>query len=148
MAYLRCLPAGIPSLKRIDWAPVDILSEIIIEPSGPVSDDSELNSSPTPANSELITFFHVVNLVPTTWDTLTPTTLSSLPKNTIIVSWGECISRLQELVERNEAKQNSGIKLLEFYGCLDEEWGMPVLSVDNVKVRSATMRGLGAVNEE
>jgi len=66
---------------------------------------------------------------------LTPTILSSLPENTIIVSWEEWISRLQESAERNEVKQNSGIKLLEFYGGLDEEWGMLVLSVDNVKER-------------
>ena len=89
-----------------------------------------------------------MNPVSTTWDALTATVLSSLPPDTTLVDWESWVATLRDSAERSEVSQLPGLKLLDFYAGLGEQWKVPELSVEQAKERSPTMRGIGAVSNE
>ncbi len=141
------LPDSLPSLNRIDWLPVNLLSQIVVELAG-------LDSVPlaTSTPSKPMTIFHAVNPSTTPWSTLIPAIASSLGPSVEVVPWGQWFKALQESQEKTDIKLNPGLKLLDFYEGADrmgkEGLEVPVLETVVTLSRSKSLGEVGAVSVE
>ena len=69
--HLSALPNSLgPSLSRVDWMPIDVLTKAIIEVCVKVISDI---TSPTCSRSTKLEVYHFSNPRPSTWNLLLPT---------------------------------------------------------------------------
>lgn len=147
-AYLGTFPATFPSRDRIDWLPVDKLSNILIE---------ILVSSCTTAPQDYsrragTQMYHVVNPNATSWTSLVPSILGLCTKgmemNTVpFEEWTEVLSQSAE--EVIDAERNPAVKLLDFYRAAAKAGkGSRMLTSLKAEEASRTLQDVEAVNQE
>lgn len=138
-------------MDRVDWIPVDVLADIIVELAGI---DKPATEGVTKSSST-VQVYHVVNPEDVNWLTLLPIVVRKFGSSTKVVSWDEWVDTLresQESISLVDLKQNPGLKLLDFFERLKVDTGETsrglVLDVELSTGKSKTLAGLGAVNEE
>ncbi|RYP70479.1 hypothetical protein DL771_005416 [Monosporascus sp. 5C6A] len=148
---LGLLPSTLGSMDRIDWVPVDVLADIVVELAG--IDKLEVHSMEKSPST--VQVYHAVNPEDVDWRTLVPTVLRHLGASTRIVSWDDWVRALRQSqhdASLADLKQNPGLKLLDFFESLrvagDEASRGLVLDVELSTDKSRTLATLGPVNEE
>ncbi|PLB51382.1 NRPS-like enzyme [Aspergillus steynii IBT 23096] len=92
---LGVLPGSLgPRLSHIDWIPVDLLSEVLVELS--LSDHRERGSSPT------VQVHHPVNLRPSSWESMMPIILEECRRALFGGLQVVSLKKWTELTRRNE----------------------------------------------
>ncbi|KAM0142805.1 hypothetical protein ACHAO1_001043 [Botrytis cinerea] len=138
--YMKAVPETIAAMNRIDWVPVDILSNIILD----LADLSKPSSAP--ASSIQTPFYHLVNPTSITWSTISPILTAQIGADCKIVSWDEWVALLRGSAERGEIAQNRGIKLLEFYEALGMGAPLALMETEKTIQKSETLRNTEPVN--
>ena len=138
-------------MDRIDWIPVDILADIIVELAG-IDDIKAHARTKAP---QTIQVYHAVNPEDVRWEDLLPTVIKHLGSSTKVVTWGEWVDALRQSQENAslvELKQNPGLKLLSFFESLRLEERQSslefVLDVELSGANSRTLASLEPVNPE
>lgn len=140
-------------MDRVDWIPVDVLADIIVELAGidqPVPLNCEARSSST------VQIYHAINPEDLNWAALLPTVVRALGSaSTKVVSWNDWVDSLRESQKSAslaDLAQNPGLKLLDFFERLKIDAGEAsrglVLDVELSTAKSKTLAALGPVNEE
>lgn len=137
---MKAVPETIAAMNRIDWVPVDILSNIILD----LADLSKPSSAP--ASSIQTPFYHLVNPTSITWSTISPILTAQIGADCKIVSWDEWVALLRKSAERGEIAQNRGIKLLEFYEALGMGAPLALMETEKTIQKSETLRNTEPVN--
>lgn len=149
----------------VDWIPVDILANIIVELAGAADIRRPVNGvGASHANAirsieveptSTIPVYHAVNPEESEWADLVPTVHRYLGESVKIVSWGEWVDALSKSQHNDSAddlRQNPGLKLLDFFLSLrrDAESGhmMPSLETERSMMRSGALAALKPVGEE
>ena len=147
--YLGKLPSSLGSSDIIDWIPVDILSNIII-------DLMQSSFAARTSKESHAKFHHLVNPNRTTWSSLLPTIVERLstPESTVqVVPLDQWVTALQDsaaATKPEDVNRNPGLKLMDFYegvarGEKDEGvW----LETRETEKESETMRSLRGVGPE
>lgn len=111
--YLKMLPSNLGTLDRIEWVPVDLLADIVVELAGVGAkkpafeeDDDELK------------VYHAVNPKLGYWQVISPTILKKMPAGTRSVPWKVWVQALKDAQRTANAKDLPGLKLLDFYESL------------------------------
>ncbi|PLB43654.1 NRPS-like enzyme [Aspergillus steynii IBT 23096] len=124
-----------PALDRIDWVPIDLLAEILV--------DLALQK---PSSRGLVDVAHPLNLSPTTWEEIRPVVSDALStfagKPLDVVPFSEWISRTL-------LAQNPAAKLLDFFetSASTSEPGN-VLDTQKTAQRSEKLRAVDAIKPE
>lgn len=155
--FLRLLPATLGSMNLVDWIPVDLLGNIIVELAGV----AELHHARKNGLHEIdvepdstIPVYHAVNPEFTTWEDLVPVIQSSFGDCSVkIVSWSEWVDALSKSQYPTvDVTQNPGLKLLDFFEALrrDADAGLafPRLELERSEMKSGTLAGLKSVGHE
>jgi len=140
---MGCIPSSLGPLGTVEWIPVDILAQIILDLFNPTT-------SPEPET--LTQVFHLVNPCPTTWTALLPTIKSHLGDTIETVPLATWMSRLRACADDiKELERFPAVKLLSFLeGVAAEEKAgraFPILDTERARVGSGMLRGLGAVTK-
>jgi thioester reductase-like protein len=137
--FLDKIPSSL-GRNEIDWIPVDLLGQIMVELLF-VRDGSVSESS----SSTL--YFHVVNPNVTQWKTLLPAMQAAAP-TAEVVDLGSWVSALATSAEQAnvDAIQNPGTKLVEFYQGLQEANSTLDFETKASRVASKTLSDLPAVS--
>ncbi|KAI1333833.1 L-aminoadipate-semialdehyde dehydrogenase [Xylariaceae sp. FL0016] len=158
--YLKLLPSSLGSLDRIEWIPVDLLANVILELAGigsqPMSKADKLDAEEDAAYpaAKSLKVRHAVNPQAAQWSDLVTTILAHLPEGTEAVSLSTWVSALREAGQQGtaSAKDVPGLKLLDFYEGLGRDGGevrSPFrLETASTRRRSPTLRTLPAVGTE
>ncbi|KAI3319915.1 acetyl-CoA synthetase-like protein [Xylariaceae sp. AK1471] len=109
--YLKMLPANLGTLDRIEWVPVDLLAEIVVELAGVGAKKPQYEEL---AEDEL-KVYHAVNPKLGYWQVIAPTILKKMPEGTRSVPWNEWVQALKTAGRTATARELPGLKLLEFY---------------------------------
>ncbi|KAL9117654.1 MAG: hypothetical protein Q9187_005810 [Circinaria calcarea] len=161
------------SLGKIDWAPIDLLADILVElalgtdqqPQQNGSSSSQADTDPLPRRFHI---FHPLNPVHTTWDAVRPvvtTELSSLRgKSLEVIPLRSWIDRVRQDSEFRAGTHvaladgaleayllvNPAVKLLGFYESLCREEGRAnELETEKTERRSSKLRALeGGIKSE
>lgn len=140
---MGCIPESLGPMNTVEWIPVDILAQILLE----------LFDPPPPPEPEARTHvFHVVNPSPTDWSALLPTAKTHLGDGIATVSLATWMARLRRCADRAlDVEEFPAVKLLGFLeGVLAGETAgrvFPRLETERASGASGTLRGLGAVSE-
>ena len=141
-------------MELVDWIPVDLLGDIIVELSGA----AEVHQEPENGFPEIevepsvtVPVYHAVNPEFTMWADLLPIVHSSLGESSIkIVTRSEWVDALAQS-QRSAANvtQNPGVKLLEFFEALKLDDGnasmIPRLDTEHSEMKSGVLAGLKPV---
>ena len=163
--YLGVLPSTLGFLDLVDWIPVDMLADIIVEMARAadirqrINEDCEshadgingLGVEPT----STIPVYHAVNPEESEWADLVPAVHRYLGESIPIVSWSEWVDALAKSQQNDlvaDLDQNPGLKLLDFFESLrtDADSGRPLpgLETERSMMRSGVLAGLKPVSEE
>lgn len=151
-------------MDRVDWIPVNILADIIVELAGAAESHTTDGASGMDANgthtasglpTTTVPVYHAVNPKAIDWAELVPTITKYLGQSVKVVSWGEWMDALQNSMHDATVanlKQNPALKLLDFFQSIDEvvkrgeRW--PVMETRASARKSPTMASLEPVGEE
>ncbi|KAJ5613188.1 NRPS-like enzyme [Penicillium lagena] len=144
-----------PSMNRIDWVPVDLLSEVLV--------GLALSESDAPGSVEV---FHPHNLHPQSWLSILPAVQKALSsgrdKELEVISLGEWIVRVRrDMEEKGRAqdqelerllRSNPAVKLLDFYEGLDaqnreQSLQATVFETSRTAGRSEALRAVPAIDK-
>ncbi|KAI9750497.1 MAG: Transmembrane osmosensor [Chaenotheca gracillima] len=164
--YLGVLPSTLGSMDRVDWIPVDILANIIVELAGATKEQSSINGvdkylsngtnefDDEPSAAE-VPVYHAVNPEESEWADLVSTVHDYLGKSVKVVTWGEWVDALSKSQHNQSAanlKQNPGLKLLKFFETLQKEAELgqssPVLKTERAQTKSGNLAALKPVDEQ
>lgn len=166
--YMKQIPSSLGPMNTIDWIPVDLLGQIIVEllskshpgqvdATGGCDHEYEAPNETTgwskglmghtcrkPAGARV---FHTINPETTTWKALLPAVLHSLGSDVKIVSLDEWIDALASSTSLEGASSNPGLKLLDFFEGLKFSPDMPTLQTSMTLQQSETMAHMRPVSE-
>ncbi|MCJ1438984.1 hypothetical protein MMC27_008374 [Xylographa pallens] len=175
--YLGQLPESLGSMDTIDWIPVDILAQIIMDlvkapPTGATAPSNEAtpiqkangtarppSRAPSGPSSTLPPVYHAVNPSTTTWASLLPTIQQHLsaPSHPIAVapfaSWLAALRHSSATTsDADAASRNPALKLLDFLETIripgNEQRSRIRLMTTGTRGKSPAMQGLGPVVPE
>ncbi|EER29953.1 putative NRPS-like protein biosynthetic cluster [Coccidioides posadasii str. Silveira] len=168
--YLGVLPSTLGPQNRVDWTPVDLLADIVVQlagvaPSGSngvngagAAGTSAANgfSSTTATTTRSLPVYHAVNPNSVDWSSLVPVVARYLGGSVKIVSWAEWVDHLRnsqrEATGTLSLKQNPGLKLLDSFEALAEAAvegkDCPRLETKETLAKSPKMAMLKPVSEE
>ncbi|KAI0890636.1 uncharacterized protein GGS22DRAFT_194569 [Annulohypoxylon maeteangense] len=137
--YLGKLPSSLGRMETVDWIPVDILGESIVELA--------IHSPSTPEAGA--TVYHAVNPQRTSWAGLVATVAQHLALKT--VAWDEWIKALRESASKTEdLAENPAVKILEFFESLtrvsEDDESILLDTRETIRV-SQTLANLGPVHD-
>ncbi|KAL8885719.1 MAG: hypothetical protein Q9215_006473 [Flavoplaca cf. flavocitrina] len=146
-ATLGVFPITFPSRERIDWLPVDKVSDILVETLASSSKDSQKGAG----RGTLM--YHVVNPNASSWSTLAPDILRSYPKRHEMraVQYDEWVEALSNSAEESvDPARNPALKLLDFYRKATERStkGPRMLPSHKAEAASRTLRSVGPVQQD
>ena len=147
--YLGKVPTNIPGQDNVPWIPVDLTAKIIVDLVF-----SDMHGSLASPTAHWYRYYHLVNPNTATWSSLIPTITQYLSENgtgTAVepVSFTNWLEALNDTAARtDDVKKNPGIKLLEFFGSMNEGSVDAELETKQTAGRSETMRGLKPVGPE
>ena len=137
------IPTTLPTQDTVSWVPVDTTANIILDLVLATA-----NSPPT------LHHYNIVNPTPGAWSTLISTVTSYFASTKPIepVPFSSWLSALQAsaALGTEDVAKNPGIKLLDFYGSMDQEGAEDevMLETEQTRAASESMRRLGAVGKE
>jgi hypothetical protein len=162
------LPSTLASLDKVDWIPVDMLADVIIEftgvadaqsletATGALNETAKLNGAGfvrSQESSSSLSVYHAINPQATSWAHLLPRVAKNLRESVKIVSWIEwleALRRSQRIAMVEDLKMNPGLKLLPFYESLAQAEAqgksMPVLDTQLSRTKSRTLSSLQSVS--
>ncbi|QSZ33879.1 hypothetical protein DSL72_005453 [Monilinia vaccinii-corymbosi] len=142
--YMKSVPKKLAAMDRIDWVPIDVLSDVIIDLAD-LSNPSETSTGyPHPSTP----FYHLVNPTSIRWSDIRSVLVEDIGSQCQIVEWSEWVNRLRASAERGEIKENRGIKLLEFYDRMENSAPLATLETDKTVEKSEALGKVGPVNED
>lgn len=140
-------------MNRVDWIPVDLLSEVLVQLA--VTDTPERGTAQSTQKSKL-QVYHAVNPKAIDWAALVPSVAKRLGGSVKTVSWAEWVETLRNSARGGTTtlslKQNPALKLLDYFESVariaakGEKW--PVLETKETVKESQTLTGLSPVSEE
>ncbi|KAI0429011.1 L-aminoadipate-semialdehyde dehydrogenase [Xylaria sp. FL1042] len=143
--YLGVLPSSLGPMSRVDWIPVDLLSEILVQLA--VRDNQEGGA---------MQVYHAVNPKAIDWGVLAPSVARRLGGSIKIVSWAEWVESLRNSARGGmttaSLKQNPALKLLDYFESVTrtaakgESW--PVLETEETAKKSRVLAELLPVSEQ
>lgn len=139
---MKCIPKNLAVMNRIDWVPVDVLSNVILDLAdltNPSKHSTDYQSTP---------FFHLVNPNSIQWSDIYPVLANNIGPECEIVEWSEWVARLRASAERGEIKENRGIKLLEFYEGMAKGSPSAIFETKKTVEKSEMLGKLGPVNQD
>ena len=139
-AYLKKLPA---QMACIDWIPVDILAEVLVDVS--LDDTADV----TPYEKSAV--YNLANKNIVEWEDMVPTILPYMPADIKTVSMEEWVKSLQQSAQQQEVNTaaNPAVKLVEFFSGTAEQVEMgKQMIIENAAKHSSTMRSLVPVKSE
>ena len=141
-------------MELVDWIPVDLLGDIIVELAGA----AEVHREPENGFREIevefsdtVPVYHAVNPEFVMWADLLPTVRRSLGECGIkTVTWNEWVDALaQSQHSAADMTHNPGVKLLEFFKALKLGDGstsmVPRLDTAHAEMKSGSLAGLKPV---
>ncbi|KAJ8071447.1 hypothetical protein OCU04_001767 [Sclerotinia nivalis] len=140
--YMKCVPKNLAVMNRIDWVPVDVLSNVILDLADLTNPSKHFTDYPSTP------FFHLVNPTSISWSDIHPVLVKNIGPECEIVEWSEWVARLRASAERGEIKENRGIKLLEFYEGMTNGFPLAVLETEKTMEKSETLGKLGPVTQD
>lgn len=158
--YLGVLPSTLGSMDRVDWIPVDILADIIVEMAGAAEFPSIDGVNNTHVNGihktdPTIPIYHAVNPKVTEWAKLIPTIRKHIGQSVKVVTWGEWVDVLRNSSHDGTAanvENNPALKLLDFFQSVARAAKLgentPVLETTESVKKSSTLASLKPVSEE
>ena len=165
--HLKQIPSSLGPMNTIDWIPVDLLGQIVVEllsrsqpgqvaTTGGCDHEYEAPSEATgwskglmghtckrPAGTRV---FHVTNPETTSWKVLLPAVLHSLGSDVKVVPLDEWIYALKSSASSEQAPFNPGLKLLDFFEELEYSSNMPTLQTSLTLQHSETLANMKAVS--
>jgi len=110
--YLKMLPSNLGTLDRIEWVPVDLLAEIVVELAGVGAKKPQFEEL---ADDEL-KVYHAVNPKLGYWQVIAPSIQKMMPEGTRSVPWEEWVQALKTAGRSGAtARELPGLKLADFY---------------------------------
>ncbi|RYP00943.1 hypothetical protein DL764_006344 [Monosporascus ibericus] len=139
--YIGKLPVSLGQMETVDWIPVDILAQCILE----------LATNPTYEPGAGAAVCHTVNPKHAAWADLLPAIIRCLNLGKVfeMVSLEEWVDALRESASKTEdVDKNPAIKILDFYSKLINKSANPIL-LDTKKAASLskTLVRLGPIQE-
>lgn len=150
------MPDDLASMNRIDWIPVDILADILVDiVSGALLNHPE-NSMVQPhkdsSSSSPLTFMHFVNPNTTNWQDLSPSVARLLGSEMKLVSlkeWIETLSRDTEFDDSNTKDELPAAKLVDFLqGLASGSVSRAEFAVDEASQASEKLHSLQSVSSK
>lgn len=150
-------------MDLIDWIPVDLLGNIIVELAGAAEPHHEANNAFQEIEvepSETVPVYHAVNPEFSTWRDLVPVVHNSLGENNVkLVTWNEWVTALSNSQHSAavDVAQNPGLKLLDFFETLRSDSDnadadadadlttLPRLDTEHSEMKSGVLAGLRPV---
>ncbi|EFR04290.1 L-aminoadipate-semialdehyde dehydrogenase [Nannizzia gypsea CBS 118893] len=117
--YLGVLPSTLGALSRVDWTPVDLLADIILELASVTPGPITNGASATPQTP--LPVYHAVNPNAVGWDSLVQDIAKQLGGSVKIVPCTEWVDALRKsrlgaaATATQSLKQNPALKLLDFF---------------------------------
>lgn len=144
--YLGKLPSSLGSMGRMDWIPVDILANVVVET---LLDDSchGGRESPYTSGEGKARFVHLLNPHEANWQDILRHAQRSLEKELEVVSYEEWLSDLQSSAEQEHDEANPAVKLVDFFEQNKNDL-KPKFSTVNAQRMSQTLASLQPVNGE
>ena len=167
--HLGVIPHSLgPRFDTIDWVPVDLLAEILLDLAlqeiqrskapkpNAITNESEIQRNPT-------SVFHLLNPRPVHWDLVRDTLITfiqSLSQKTIeivpLALWLEKVRQDSEAASRSQSEleaylsRNPAVKILDFYQTLldSSSYQGSELEIGRTLATSEKMRALGSVNAD
>jgi thioester reductase-like protein len=150
--HMGLLPSSLGSMDLVNWVPVDLLSEIILELSGVVQAEQ-----PELKQSSSVGIYHAVNPHAVRWAELVPTVAGVIGlKPGDAVPWNQWVDALKlSGQESADPEKNPGLKLVDFYESLGgrkqkggEMAMMPVVATEVSAAKSKTLAALHPVGTD
>lgn len=156
---LGCIPNELGPIEKIDWIPVDYVSQIIVEMLLLLTQYQRDQGVFHTHKRHGADIYHIVNPHRSTWSSLVPTVQRSLGGNIRAVTLKEWVEILQESMvshgqDSTDFNRNPAAKLLPFYESVaDKAEQFPdvlsaTLSTKETYMRTKIMRELKPVDEE
>ncbi|KAI0404036.1 hypothetical protein F4802DRAFT_261809 [Xylaria palmicola] len=108
--YLKMLPSNLGTLDRIEWVPVDLLADVVVELAGVGAKKPAFEE-----DDEELKVYHAVNPKLSYWQVIAPTILRKMPAGTRSVPWAEWVQALKGAQRTATPQELPGLKLLDFY---------------------------------
>ncbi|KAL8717844.1 MAG: hypothetical protein Q9225_004951 [Loekoesia sp. 1 TL-2023] len=137
--YLGCIPSALGPMDRIDWVPIDLVSQVAVE----------LFTMNRKAAMPTTQVFHLVNPSETYWSGLLPTVRSCLAEDVRVVSLVEWVQKLRESISCVEAvNRNPAVKLIDFFSARVRSNASPIMETKLSVQHSQTLRRLDKISQE
>lgn len=145
--YLGQLPDSIGPLDTIDWVPVNLASRTLLEilfarPHSPGNGHGNTLSDAISAYKTSV--YHILNPNPTTYRSLIPPLLATLPSPPTVVPFKTWLSTLKQSANDTDIMHNPALKLLTFFETLNANLAdqPQELDIANAARDSATLADL------
>jgi nucleoside-diphosphate-sugar epimerase len=137
-AHLGVFPATFPSRDKVDWLPVDKVSDVLLE---------ILQLSCTEGAGTRNQTYHVVNPNTTSWSKLVPWILASYNRDVEVVSFEKWLDALSQSAEADvDPEKNPAVRLLDFYQRAKDENPRKLQTQDGQARR--VLQEVGPVNRD
>ncbi|KAK5625529.1 hypothetical protein RRF57_001245 [Xylaria bambusicola] len=145
--YLKMLPSNLGTLDRIEWVPVDLLADMVVELAGVGAKKGEFEE-----DDDELKVYHAVNPKLSYWQVISSTIMKKMPAGTRSVPWAEWVQGLRDAQRTATAKELPGLKLLGFYESLIMPEDVKItpfnLETGITSRKSQTMRRLSPVTND
>lgn len=144
-------------LNQVDWVPVDLLSEVLLEFGTGSSSEAPISGTGTKGGTHGAEVYNLLNPKTTSWKELIPAIVASVEKHTgkvlHAVSASEWLEKLQEVVDNfsgddaaDLVRMYPAVRLQEFYEArlLGSEKAIK-WDLDHAKAQSATLNSMPAI---
>ena len=135
---LGCLPDNLATMNTIDWVPVDLMADVLVELA-------------VKLDGKTMRMFHAVNPKTCEWEDVLPAVRDHLGRDLPVVSFESWVQRLRGSIDI-KGNANPGVKLLDFYQGLvtDDRSGKIPVRLETIETEqfSETLRGLEPVKAE
>lgn len=137
--YLGCIPSALGPMDRIDWIPIDLVSQVAVE----------LFTMNQNAATPTTQVFHLVNPSETYWSALLPTVRRCLGGNLHAVPLVEWVRKLRSTIQCTaDVERNPAVKLIDFFGARVQSNASPIMETKSSVQYSQTLRRLDKITPE
>ncbi|KAL8704849.1 MAG: hypothetical protein Q9201_002008 [Fulgogasparrea decipioides] len=137
--YLGCIPSALGPMDRIDWIPIDLVSQVVVELF------TITRNVATPTTQ----VFHLVNPSETYWSELLPTVLDHLGPEVRAVPLSEWVQKLKGSIFRVEdIDRNPAAKLIDFFNARAQSNASPIMETKVSVQYSQTLKRLDKIRPE
>lgn len=161
---MGCIPDGLgPQFSEIDWVPVDLLADVLVEL---IHQSSGQPSAGLGDSAQTVRVYNLRNPRTTTWSLLLPSVLDAAKKKALagpdgvlpeVVPPATWLKRLEDVAAQESGDgmlTNPAVKLLEFYR--DALWGgqttttttPPPMSIEQASAHSTALRNMPAISPQ